>query len=207
MSCRLAFALLLSVLLAGQAAAQPGGLPPPPIAHAPHGCHEVPIEKTVSHTDVLLVPHEHATTLPAWKLRDVEVGRLHAGPVLEFKEEKQCVTVMELRERDVVKQVTVMESRPIQVTCPTTGACHTEYQMCPVVKTVKQKVAEVVPVQRQVVVRVPVLKPGGEVIVKQVVVDQLTVPAIKRTFDGVPTHNELTVPVQPCPPLGCPHHP
>jgi hypothetical protein len=160
----------------------------------------VAITKTIPHTQVLLVPHEHATTLPDWKLRPVETGRLPEGPVLDFREEKQVVTELRLQPRQVEEQVVCNESKPVTVTDPCTGCCHTEYRTCPVVKTVKVTVYDTVPVQREVLVRVPVLKPGGEVVVKQLTLVPEAVPAVERRFHAVTTHNELkvVVPVPEC---------
>jgi hypothetical protein len=160
------------------------------------------VVKTIPQTQVLLVPHERATTLPAWTLKPVEVGRLPAGPVLDFHEERQWVTELSVRPRQVEEQVVCNESHPVTVTDPCTGHCHTEYRTCPVVKTVKVTVYDTVPVRREVVVRVPTLRPGGELLVKKLVLLPDTVPAVERTFEAVTTHNELTVvvPVPPCPP-------
>jgi hypothetical protein len=156
--------------------------------------------KTIPHTHVLLVPHDNATTLPDWQLRPVEVGRLPEGPVLDFREEKQVVCELRLQPRQVEEQVVCNESRPVTVTDPCTGRCHIEYRTCPVVKTVKVTVYETVPVQREVLVRVPVLKPGGEVVVKQLTLVPETVTAVERRFHAETTHNELkiVVPVPEC---------
>jgi hypothetical protein len=99
-----------------------------------------------------------------------------------------------------------MEGKPVTVTDPC-GKCRTEIQMCPVVKTVKVKCYHTEPVQRTVIVRVPVLKPGGELIVKGVALDKTTIPAIERRFEAVTTQNELKVLVPVCPvpvPPSCP---
>jgi hypothetical protein len=178
--------------------------------HAGPGCAPPVVEKTVPLTQILLVPRERAICIPDWKLRDVELGRKPAGPVLDFREEKQIVTELKLQEREEEQQVTCMESKPVTVTEPC-GKCRTEYHPCPVVKTVKVKVYCTVPVQREVVVRVPVLKPGGELVVKGLALDKTTVPAIERRFEAAITPNELKVliPVPSCLPEphcpGCPH--
>jgi hypothetical protein len=148
---------------------------------------------------VLLVPHDHATTIPDWKLRETEVGRIPGGPVLDFREERQCVTELEVKEQEVEQQVVCHESKPVTVTCPLTGQTRTEYEMCPVVRTVKVKVYQTLPVQRQVIVRVPCLKQGPDLLVKKLVLHEATVPAIARTYQVVTTPNEVAVPA--CPPL------
>ncbi len=182
----------------------PPPLPGPPLGPIfPDGCAPPIIEKTIPHIQVLLVPHESATTMPAWKLRDVDLGCAPGGPVLDFHEEKQVVTEMVLKERQIDQQVVCDETRPVTVT-DCMGHCHTEYQLCPVVKVVKVTVFEPVPEQRIVLVRVPYLKPGPPLKVQKVAVDEITVPAIERRFEVITTPNEITVhvpaPVCPIPP-------
>jgi hypothetical protein len=182
-------------------------LPPPAVemAHDGPAAHCAPpvIEKSIPHTQVLLVPRERATTLPDWKLRAVEVCRIPEGPVLDFREEKQIVTELRLQARQVEEQVVCNESKPVTVIDPCTGKCRTEHRLCPVVKTVKVTVYETVPIKREVVVRIPILKPGGEVAVKKLVLDPTDTPAVERRFHAVTTHNELkvVVPVPHC--AGC----
>lgn len=155
------------------------------------------VERPYCHTDVLLVPKEKATTAPNWKLRDVEIDRVRTGPVLDFVEEKRFVIVMNLHSREVEQVVTVTESHPVTVTDPSTGKCRTEYQPREVVKTVKVKVHEVVPVQREVVIRVPVLKPGPEAVIQRIQLEKTTVPAIEHRFDAVttPSANKVALPL------------
>lgn len=176
-------------------------LPPAAVSEGPDCGH-----RTVCTTNVLLVPHEKATTMPDWKLRAVEVGRIPSGPVLEFREEKQCVTELKLVSDDVAQQVVVQERKPITVVDPHTGCAKTDYQICDVVKTVMVKVYRTVPVQREVIVRVPCLKPGPDQIVQKMVLDRLTVPAIEKSFTAVTTTQELKVPSCPAPCVA-PHHP
>jgi hypothetical protein len=168
---------------------------------APHSAPPV-VEKTIPHTQVLLVPHERATTLPDWKLRAVEVGRIPEGWVLDFHEEKQIVTELRLEPRQVEEQVVCNESKPVTVIDPCTGQCRTEHRVCPVVKTVKVTVYKTVPIKKEVVVRIPRLKPAGEVAVKKLVLDSLDVSALERRFQAVTTHNELKV-VVPVPLPAC----
>ncbi len=194
-------------------------MPPPPeavpapakevVSPAPAtSCALAFMEKSIPLTQVLLVPHERATTLPDWKLREVELGR-ECAPVLDFREERQWVTELTIKEREVEEQVCCTESKPVIVKDPCTGQCRTEYQCFPVVKIVKVKVYDTVPVQREVIVRIPFLKPE-ERVVKGLVLDQLTVPAIETTLSAVTTHNEVKVfvPIPECilpPAPTCPH--
>lgn len=178
----------------------PAMLPADPIPPLPPPT----VEKKYCHTDILLVPREKATTVPDWKLRDIEVGRIPTGPTLDFVEEKRFVTEMTLKPREVEQVVTVIESRPVTVTEPC-GKCRTEYQPYETAKVVKVKVYDVVPVQREVVIRVPVLKPGPESVIKKLQLDKTTAPAIERRYDAVvtPNVNTVAVPVPlvlpPCP--------
>ena len=168
------------------------------LVFTPAGTCETPtFAKTYCATDVLLVPKEKATTVPDWKLREIEVDRRITGPELDFVEEKRCVTEMTLRPREVEQAVTVIESRPVTVTDPCTGKCRTEYQPCEVVRMVKVKVYDVVPTQREVIIRVPVLKPGPEAVVKKMQLDKTTAPAIERRYDAVvtPSTSKVVVPV------------
>ena len=226
---RLASALLILFLVAPWGLCQPpapaGKLPPPsdlppprPVEPAPAavppaelpalpagpGCAVPFVEKTIPYGQVLLVPHERATTLPKWGLREVEVGRGCSGPQLSFTTQKQIVTEMKLVPHEVDQVVTCIETRPETVIDPCTGHCHTIYKSCPVDKIVKVKVYDVVPTQREVIVSLPILKPGPDVIIKKLVLDTTTVPAVERTYSVVSTPNEITVAVPVCP-IPIPH--
>ncbi len=176
-----------------------------PLLPADPPCTSPSIEKPYCVANVLLVPKEKATTVPDWKLREIEINRVPTGPALEFVEEKRYVTELTLQAREVEQQVVVIDSRPVTVTCPKTGKCYTEYQPYEGVKTVKVKVQEVVPVQREIVLRVPVLKPGPEAVVKRLQLDKTTAPAIEHRFDGLATSDKgiysvpLPVVLPPCP--------
>lgn len=178
---------------------------PPELAPAPAdgclpGCDRVACLK-----QLLLVPHEQAICVPAWKLIDVEVGKM---PTLEldFVEQKHVVKEMKLEEREVEQQVTCKESKPVEEIDPCTGKCCTKYVLCDVVKTVKVKVYEPVCVPTEVVVRVPVLKRGPDRTVKKVILDEATAPAIKRTYSVVESNNQLPyrVPAVEIPKCECP---
>jgi hypothetical protein len=191
--------LLLALLLAAHCAA---GEPEPP-------CAPPVIIQNVPTRQVLLVPHEEATTLPKLTLREVEVGRAQAGFVLDFVEKKCTVTEIQLKECEVEQKVVSIEHKPVTVTDPVTGKCCTVYQSCPVEKTIKVKVSKPVPVPREVVIRVPVLKPGPELVVKKLVLDTTTEAAVKTTFSAIDTVTNIPivvpVPPPPPPPPPCPH--
>src|SRR5437868_10909171 len=92
------FTPLLLVLLLAPCALAGDHLPPPPPDEPPCA---PPIEQNIAKRQVLLVPHETATTYPKLELREVEVGRMPGGPILDFVDQKQYVTVMELKECEV----------------------------------------------------------------------------------------------------------
>jgi hypothetical protein len=194
-------ALLLALALAPRC---PADHPPPcPADHPPPL-----VEKKGCVSQILLVPHEKAVVLPNWKLRDVEVDR-HPSLKLEFVEQKQIIIENKLQECEVEQPVTVTESKAITVVDPC-GKCRTEYVPCEVVKIVKVKVYKVVPVPREVVISVPVLKPGPDVVVSKVHLDKLTTPGIETRFTAVPTYNEVktlvpapVIPKCPAPPAPC----
>jgi len=188
----------------------------PPAEGVPHApdcpCPPPMREKVACLTQGLLVPKERAITVPDWKLRDVEVGRL-PDLKLDFVEQKHVVTETKLEVREVEQQVVCRESKPVQVTDPCTGHCRTEWVPCEVVKTVKVKVYEPVCIPQEVIVRVPVVKPGPDRIVKRVILDEATAPAIERTFDAIINPHKIPflapepdfqVPPLPCAcPKGC----
>jgi hypothetical protein len=170
----------------------------------PEPCAVPVIEKTICLPRSTLIEQQEATTLPKLTLREVEAGRALECPALDFREERHTVTEITLKPREVEQQVTCVESKPVTVTDPCTGHCHTEYHQCPVVRTVKVTVYEKVPVQREVLVRVPVLKPGRELVIKQLVLDCTTQPAIAKSYqvETVPNEIHMVVPAcqAPCPP-------
>lgn len=148
---------------------------------------------------MLLVPKQEAVPLPSLKLREVEVGVL-PGMSLDFYEEKRKITELELKECEVEQQIVCRDVKAVTVKDPVTGKCRIDYEPCEVVKTVKVKVYKPVPVCREVVVRVPVLKPGPPLSVKKLVLDELCVPGIKTTFDLAEMTNVIQIPVPPPPP-------
>jgi hypothetical protein len=158
------------------------------------------VVKTVPKRQVLLVPHEEATTIPRPTLREVEVGRAPGGPVLEFVEKKTIVMEVRIQECEVLEKVVVEEKKPVIVTDPVTGKCSTVFESCPVEKIIKVKVAKPVTVPKEVVVRVPVLKPGPDLVVTKMVLDVPIVAAVKTTFSVADTVNDIPVVVPPPPP-------
>ena len=89
-----------------------------------------------------------------------------------------------------------MVSQPV-TTVDDCGKCCTVYQQVPVVKEVTITVFEPKSVQKEVIVRVPVLKPGKDLLVRRLAMDEYTIPAIESRFNLLSVPNELTVPEAP----------
>jgi hypothetical protein len=165
------------------------------------------IEKTIPYAKIYLVEEQCATTLPRLTPREVEVGRAQACLEVDFRAEKRTVTVLEIKKRVVEQEVTCLTTEPVKSCDPCTGQPCIVYQQVPVVKKVPITVSECVPVPREVVVQVPVVKPGKELVVKKLVLDATTIPAIETRLRAVPVQTEIQVQVPaclpPCPPT-CP---
>src|SRR6516162_2887849 len=160
--------LAATLLLAGAAPGQeklpppeapPQALPPAPVPDGPAcapDCHGPP--RTVAVPRVHIVERQEATTLPD----------------------------LELRPRVVEQCVTCYTTRPVKEVDPCTGKECIVHKPVPEVKTVKVTVYDCVPVERIVVVRVPVVKENpAELVVKRLVLDVNTVPAIRKTYEGI----------------------
>jgi hypothetical protein len=182
-------------------------LPPPiiPDGYAP-GCGR-PICLPQFH----LMELQAATTLPRMRIREEVVG-IERRMVVDYHEERRTINDVELKPHDVEQEVTCMDTQPCTVVDPCTGECRTEYHCVPVVKKVKIVVFEAVPTTREVLVRVPYLKPGPEFQVRRLALDSYSIPAIEKRLQLIETDNVITAPVPPplppCPgpscPLGCP---
>jgi hypothetical protein len=167
--------------------ATPPALPEPP-------AEALPVEKVICTTQIILREHQSATTLPQLNLREVEAGRgcrteLNIG----WLEKKRVCTELELRPRETIEEVTCLTSQPITVT-DCNGCPHTEYQQVPVVKKVRVIVFEPFPVERHYLVKVPYAKPiEVNTLIKKLVPEETTVPAIRRTYEALTTHCEIPV--------------
>src|SRR5205823_11301518 len=103
----------------------------------------------------------------------------------EYREERRTVADVELRPRVVEQQVTCFTTRLVEEIDPCTRKACTVRKQVPEVKTVKVTRYEAVPVERVVVVRVPVLKEvPREVAVRRLALDVNTVPAIRKTYES-----------------------
>jgi hypothetical protein len=142
-----------------------------------------------------LMEQQEATTIPQMKVREEVIGRA-CGLDVEYREQKQVVTEWELKPREVIQEVPCTTMKPVTVTDPCTGQCRTEYQSCPIVRQVKVTVYDPVPVERQVAVAVPCLKPGKPLQVSRLAVDCTIEPALRTRFQLLCMPNQVTVP--PC---------
>src|SRR5262249_48882474 len=151
---------------------------------------------------VYLVEEQAATTLPDFKLRDVECGK---GTCLEldWREEKRVCTELVLKPREIEQEVTCLTVQPVTTIDPCTGHPCTVHQQVPVVKKVKLTVYDAVPEEKEYVVKIPCLKPV-DVVVKRLAVDWTTEPAIEKRLRAVTVPCEIKVRVPawptPCPP-------
>ncbi len=152
-------------------------------------------ERDVAVPKVTLVPEETAIAVPKLTLREVEVGRdMVTKMELSFREERHTITEMVLKPRVCEQQVVVTEMQPETTTDPVTGKTSTCPKPVQVVKTVKVTVYDTVPVEREVIVRIPCLKPvEQEVSIRKLVLDETTVAAIERRYHYLLVPNVLTV--------------
>jgi hypothetical protein len=178
----------------------PACVPPPP---APCG------DRTLHHTQVIIVPHEEVTTEPQINIRDVVTRVPTTSLAIEYREEKRCVTVMVPKPHEIERVVETITCVPETTIDPCTGQCCTTYKNVPETKVVKTQIFVPCPETREVMVRVPVLKPVPiELEVKQLTADWSTkaVPYVK--LEGIVIPTEIKV---PCPPISlpplptCPH--
>ncbi len=156
------------------------------------------VEKTISLPRTYLMEEQSATTLPELKVREVEVGRARELEVA-YREERRQVVVMTLRPREVEKHVVVTTLVPVTTPGPCPGKYVTTYERAQTVRTFKATEYDCVPEARVVVVKVPYLRPGGDVVVKKLTVDATTVSAIQTKFRAVTIPSEIVVPAPPCP--------
>jgi hypothetical protein len=142
-----------------------------------------------------LMELNQATTIPQMKVREEVIGRTQ-GLDVEYREQKQVVTEWQLKPREVIQEVPCTTMKPVTVTDPHTGQCRTEYQACPIVRRVKVTVYDPVPVERQVAVAVPCLKPGKPMQVSKLAVDCTLESAIETRMQLLSMPNQVSVP--PC---------
>jgi hypothetical protein len=164
------------------------------------------IEKTIKLPQITLYEEQKATTMRALPLRNVDTPQQITTIEVEYKEDRQKVTVMAPKKRLVDQQITTTRFEPCTTVDPCTGHCTTTYKPVPECKTIQVEVFDIVPEEREVIVRVPVLKcVQKDVIVRQLAVDCVTIPAIEKRLKAPIVPNEVKA-VVPVPPLPCPCH-
>jgi hypothetical protein len=183
-----------------QSVPAPTALPlPPPDTGAP-GCPSC--GPTITVPRLAVIEEQEAITIPRLNVREEVVG--HAfGPEVDYRDEKRTVTEWVMKPREVTQDFMDVTMMPHTVTDPCTGQCRTEYTPCPTPRQIKTTVYDMVPVPREVVIRVPVFKPGVPLEVRRVVVDNTTQAAILSRMQVLPTPTTVPLP-QPCPAPACP---
>jgi hypothetical protein len=169
------------------------------------------VQKTIHTRNVYLVEKQAACTLPQLSLRAVEVCR-EKRPTLEitYNEQRQVCTELVLKPREIEQEVCCTEIKPVTTIDPCTGCPCTVHQAVPVTKKVKITVYDAVPEQKEYIVKTPCLKPGEQdVIVKKLVLDATTIPAIEKRMTALETRCDMNYQIAvpqppPCPPVkGC----
>ena len=202
LSACLAAGLLFALVTRADEPVPPPRETPPPVAADACG-------PTISVPKFYLQEIQTATTLPRTVLRDEVIGVQPGGPVLDYVEQRQFITVLEMRPHPVEQEVTCITSQPI-TTVDSCGKPCTIYQPVPVVKKVVVTVVEPVSVQKEVIVSVPVLRPGRDLVVRRLAADQITIPAVESRFNLLTVPNEVAAPAPPpwpvpaCPGPSCP---
>jgi hypothetical protein len=193
-------ALLLGCLLAPAALAaqeQTPQAPSGPPASCAASC-APPVVKTIRQQQINIVEEQCATTKPDLVLREVTTTHRKCDREIDWHEDVQCCTELELKPRQVEQQVTCMTVKTFKTVDPCTGCCKTECRQVPEVQTVTVTTYDLVPVTKQYKVRTPYLKPVDTVVqVKTLALDAITVPAIEKRLRAVPTTCELNVVVPP----------
>lgn len=193
---------------------------PPPIVTAPcpEACPRPPVNVTIP-AKIHVIEEARETTLPTLNVREVEVGRaIQTDLAVTYKEERRKVTVMVSKPRTVEQPMTITRTEMVPECDPCTGkTCMVPHPICET-KMVKTTVFDVVPEEREILVRVPVIKPVEvPVAVTMLALEQITVPAIETRLrtEVVPPMTLTVLPPRPpaplpppcpppCPAEGCP---
>lgn len=183
-------------------AAEPAPLPPlmptsPWEEYPQPGC----APKFITLPRVYLMEEQHETVKPKLKVREVEVGRARELEVF-YREEKRKVVISSLKPRECERQIISTRVEPFESCDPCTGKTITTYKSVPYTRTVKVTVYDRVMEEREVVVKIPCLRPGGELSVKKLTVDGYSVPAVRKTYKAVKVGVEVPLnPIPLAPPL------
>lgn len=157
-------------------------------------------ERTLQTNKVILVPEQSATTVRKLELREVATTVPTMALQIDFKEEKRTVCFTSLKPREEERVVTSTTMVPETHIDPCTHCQTIKYKPVCLTRTVKVTVMERVQETREVIVRVPVVTPvESAVVVKQLAVDEITVPAVATSYRVLTVPNTLTVPMPPPP--------
>lgn len=208
----LAVVLTLPALPAGMALAQekpektvpekPAPAPQPLPAMEPCG---PTMERTINQLRLHLVEEQTAIVVPKLTLREEVRPQIVPDLEVRYRDEKRVVQVQVLKPREVEQLMTYMKL-VLETTVDCTGKPCTIQRKVPAEKTVKVTVFDTEYVDREVIVRVPVLVPvEREVLVKRFVLDCTTEAAIRKQLHAETVPNEIKVPVpMPVQPPPCP---
>ncbi|MBL8795969.1 MAG: hypothetical protein JNM56_18855 [Planctomycetia bacterium] len=185
---------------------------PPCLAPVTTCCDPRCCDKVVDSTSITLYERQEATVLPELNIREVVTRAPTTKFDVDYKEEKRCVIIMVPKARDVQRLVKSIHWIPETSVDPCTGCCCTTYKPVENCKVETIQIFEPVPEQREVTVRVPVLKAvPSEVAVTHLTADWSSKPAIVTKLDMkmVPTKVCVpgTCPPPPPPPVFMPHFP
>jgi len=167
------------------------------------------VEQTYPVRRIQIAEVQQLTTLPRLPVREEIVKVPFLGTDIEYREEKQTVTVMVPKPRQEMREVRSISIVQETTVDPCTGCPCTTSKEVPNCRSVPVEVIDYVPEQRTYVIKVPVLKCVEKLaVVKRVVVDCTEVPALITRFQAVESAAEITAPrpaclppIAPAPPL------
>lgn len=189
-----------AVALAQEELPQPRALEPAVAAPADACCCPPVEEKPYHFKKIRLVENQEVKLVP--NVAAVEaIGTIpYCDLAVEYREEKRTVTVMALKPRVEERLVHTMTLVPHKTVDPCTGCTKVEYATCPICKMVKVQVFDQVPEQREITVKVPVLRPvEKELQVRSFVLNKAPQPKVFRSFEALVLPTEGTLHVPPCP--------
>lgn len=189
--------------------------PPPTAAPALPECGDpvwscAPCERWTRLHQLFLRESQNAATACRMHLVPNEAPGCVSGFTIDWQEQKQTVTVLELKPREVEQCVTCTKWEHAEQVDPCTGCVKKVRRCVPYTKTLTVTMYDLVPTTREVVVRVPCLKPtSNEVILRRLCLEETQEAVIEKRFSVHETCDSLKVPscpVQVCPcPTPCPH--
>jgi len=186
---------------------------PPPQPFCAHSC-----GTKLDQKDIVLFERQYVVPEPELNLREVTTKVPVMTLEVEYKDEKQCVTVMVPKPREIERQVTSLTWLPCTTIDPHTGCPCTTYKEVPICRTEKYTVYETVPETKEYTVKVPVLKPKETSVSIQYFTADWSSKAVGYTkFDMAVIPQEIKLPGPCCPALPpppptcagplCPRHP